>query len=101
MSKISNNAAMAFNGGYNFKRSNTEVIKNDTEIRMYLHGNCIAKKVYGDATYLSHSNWETNTTKSRLNAILDLYQSDMKIYQKDFIWYWKNGEKFKDGWNKI
>ena len=101
MSKISNDAAHAFNGGYDFKRSNTEVIKYDTEIRMYLHNNLIAKKIYGDGTYLSSCGWETATTKSRLNAILDLYQDKDQIYQKAFIWYWKNDEEFKDGWNKI
>lgn len=101
MRKITEDAVRAFNNGYDFKKDNTKVIKTDDGIYMYLHGNLIAKKVYGDGTYLNHCDWETNTTKERLNSVLSLYHDIGLIYQKAYIWYWKNNQEFKDGWNKI
>lgn len=103
MRKITEEATRAFHNGYDFKKDNTEVVKNEDGIRFYLHGNCIAKKVYGDGLYLSHCGWETNTTKERLNGILYPYQ-DRYIYQKDFQWYLHEDGKDKEfapGWNKV
>jgi hypothetical protein len=98
MRKIDQETRNAFHFGYDYKNNNTKVIKTEKDIRVFLHNNCIAKKVYGDGIYLNSCGWETVTTKSRLNALLDLKD---KIYQKNFVWYWKNGEEFKNGWNKI
>ena len=103
MRKIDIESSKAFNGGYDFKSSNTSVKTDPWGVYMYLHDHCIAKKVYGDGTYLSHCDWETTTTKARLNGILSMYQ-DKSIYQKDFQWYLRDGDKtieFTDGWNKI
>ena len=105
MKKITDEAQKAFHAGYYFKKGNTEVIiDNDKgERRFYLHGHCIAKKVLGNGLYLSHCGWKTNTTKERLNGILDAYRSAW-IHQKDFTWYLVKNEKetlFLDGWNKI
>lgn len=33
--------------------------------------------------------WTTNTTKSRINALLEYFGiNTLGVYQKDFIWYW-------------
>lgn len=106
MRKIDQETKNAFWNDYNLKNNNTKVEylktsennNNAPETRIYLHGNCIAKKIYGEGIFLNHCGWMTVTTKARLNALLDPKD---KIYQKDFIWYWKNGIKFNDGWNKL
>ncbi len=103
MRKITEESTRAFNNGYKFKKSNTEVKVSDKEVRFYLHNNCIAKKVYGDGTYLSDCGWSTNTTKDRLNGILATY-TNKRIFQKDYIWYLQEGNKVKEfdsGWNKL
>ncbi len=104
MRKITKESARAFDNGDDFKKDNTEVICNNKEVRFYLHGNCIAKKVYGDGLYLSQGNWKkTNTTKERLNGILSRY-ANKYIFQKDYIWYLQEEGKVKEftsGWNKI
>lgn len=97
MRKITEQATVAFRNGYSFKLNNTQVKVTEKGSEMYLHGNLIA---YTESVSLclSHCGWETPTTKERLNGLLS--PTD-RIYQKDFVWYWKNGEKFKDGWNKV
>lgn len=35
--------------------------------------------------------WLTNTTKSRINAILEGFNIPFKVNQKDFVWYWQDG----------
>jgi hypothetical protein len=103
MRKITSEAVKAFFAGYSFKKDNTEVVISDNERRFYLHGHCIAKRIIGDGLYLSHCNWQTNTTKERLNGILSEYRSAW-IYQKNYQWYLVKNEKetpFLDGWNKI
>ena len=54
---------------------------------VYLHNNRITfVNKFGDL-WLSSCGWETNTTKSRLNAILDTFLHGASIFQKDFQWY--------------
>ena len=62
-----------------------------------LHGNLIAQiSNFGDIK-LSSCGWQTVTTKSRLNAILDTFLSGIGVYQKDFVWY-INDREFFDGY---
>ena len=62
-----------------------------------LHGNLIAQiSNFGDIK-LSSCGWQTVTTKSRLNAILDTFLNGIGVYQKDFIWY-INDREFFDGY---
>ena len=75
--------------GESWRKSNTRVEKNDEgDTSIYLHNNRIAfvEGVGGDIT-LSSCGWETPTTKSRLNAILDTFLHGASIFQKDFQWY--------------
>ena len=71
--------------------SNSKVIyylPEDTS-DIYLHDNLIGR--YNHKTksiWLNSCGWETNTTKSRLNALLDLLPNKkFKIFQKDFKWF--------------
>ena len=72
--------------------SNTsyEVIKDGDFMYIYLHDNLIAKYGLNDnwgQLFISHCNWLTNTTKSRLNALISFVDGLGGIYQKNFRWY--------------
>lgn len=101
MRQITSNAVSAFFSGMDFCSGNTTVYrKRYTEyIEMRLHNNIIAVRK-GREVWISSCGWETPTTKERLNGILD-YMGEPKIYQKDFWWYWKDGEEFPDGMVKV
>jgi|TARA_B100001094_G_scaffold277404_1_gene286225 hypothetical protein len=77
--------------GKTWRNSNTEVAKNsEGDTSVFLHGNRIAFiGADGDIT-LSSCGWETPTTKSRLNAILDTFLHGASIFQKDFQWYFED-----------
>lgn len=59
------------------------------EIIVKLHNNRIARIFPADRRMiLSSCGWRTNTTKSRINAILSgLNFSGGRVYQEDFEWY--------------
>ena len=44
--------------------------------------------------------WQTVTTKSRLNAILDTFFHNVRIVQRQFEWY-IDGDSFFDGYTII
>jgi len=87
----------------NFKKANTEVIKDGNFMYIYLHDNLIAKYGLNDnwgQLFISHCNWLTNTTKSRLNALLNEFSYGMRVFQKNFEWFvsYKNvSEDFVSG----
>ena len=69
-----------------WKQANTEVINNDGVSEVFLHNNLIAR--VGD-TFLQifDGGWQSNTTKSRLNAILHVHGNGDGIFQKNFQWF--------------
>ena len=55
---------------------------------IYLHGNHIATVTDNDLTLYSGGGWFTNTTKSRLNALIQEFSfRGSNIFQKNFNWY--------------
>jgi len=92
MRKIEREMIQAIIERRNFKKGNTEVIKKSDYMGIYLHGNLIAKYGIEDSRGLkiTHCDWLTNTTKSRLNAIIKFVVGGLYgIYQEDFRWYLK------------
>ena len=94
--------------GETWRKSNTEVAKNsEGDTSVYLHGNRIAfVHANGDIT-LSSCGWDTVTTKSRLNAVLDTFLHGFHVWQRNFTWYigntgncgaYKNADVFFDGY---
>ena len=71
-----------------FSSSNTTVVQNDRDMDVFLHGNHIATlcKISMDLR-LFDGGWQSNTTKSRLNALLDEFGGGDRVIQKDFVWY--------------
>ena len=65
-----------------------------------LHGNLIATIFNNGDMKLSSCGWQTVTTKSRLNAILDVFFHNVRIVQKQFEWY-IDGDSFFDGYTII
>ena len=51
-----------------------------------LHGNKIAE-VYANSIVLFDGGWQTVTTKSRLNALLDEFATGTGVIQRNFDWY--------------
>ena len=87
MNKISIDSARAFNNNANFKSSNTTVTVANGFTLLRLHSNLIAQK-FGGKVKITSANWQTKTTKERLNAL-----SGVSINQKKGIWY-LNGKEW-------
>ena len=71
-----------------FSSGNTTVVQHRNEMEVFLHGNHIATlcKISMDLR-LFDGGWQSVTTKSRLNALLDEFGGGDRVIQKDFTWY--------------
>ena len=90
MRKIERQMNFAISNKGNWSLSNTRVEYNDSSncSSVYLHGHQIATFCHETkAVKLSSCGYETNTTKSRLNAILDEVKYGCKVFQKNFVWF--------------
>ena len=98
MRKIETQMQNALRNRVNWSKANTSVsVDNEGNQFVTLHGNCIASiSNFGDIK-LSSCGWETVTTKSRLNAILDTFLHGLHVFQKDFQWFIGDDEFF-DGY---
>ena len=77
----------AINQNKNWSSGNTSVITEDNVSKVYLHGNKIAL-VDDTSMTIFDGGWQSNTTKSRLNALCDEFCiSGEGVFQKDFLWY--------------
>ena len=107
MRKIEEQMNMAIRSRKNWSGSNTTVrcYKKDgitTEIDVLLLGNCIAWFDTASNDFnISSAGWETNTTKSRLNAILEEFAPERRVFQKNWQWFVSDflgmAEPFVDG----
>lgn len=90
MRQITQESVKAFLNGERFNKSNmnVEVLPNVTILKY--QGNAIAYKYNDPNNTISITNcgWESNTTKERLNGVIDLSGLNVsKIYQKNWQWY--------------
>ena len=87
MRKIESQMNAAIKAGKDFKVANTQVIACSNVSDVYLHGNLIAR--IGETWIeLFDGGWQSNTTKSRLNAILQEFgMAGERVYQKNFEWF--------------
>ena len=92
MRKIERLMNAAITASKDWKLDNTEVITVDDVSEVYLHNNLIAK--IGDTwMQLFDGGWQSNTTKSRLNAILSEHGLPGEgIFQKNFQWFFKSND---------
>ena len=91
MRKIESQMNQAILNRVNWQSSNASV-QIDPETNnaiVYLHGNKIAEVSRIDFR-LFDGGWQSNTTKSRLNAIIDAVGKwGEGVYQKNFTWFFK------------
>ena len=90
MRKIESQMNRAIRGQRNWTSGNTTVFTTDNglESTVYLHGNHIATFDHVHQNlYIFDGGWQSNTTKSRLNALLDEFVPSMRIFQNDWTWY--------------
>ena len=86
MRKIETQMNSAIRSGRNFSSANTSVSHANGEANVYLHGNHIAT-VTNNSVLLFDGGWQSNTTKSRLNAILDEFSYGTRVFQKNWTWF--------------
>ena len=77
----------AIQANKDWKSGNTQVITIEGVSFVYLHGNQIAT-IDEDSMTIYDGGWQSNTTKSRLNALCDEFCiAGEGVFQKDFQWY--------------
>ena len=102
MRQIEKNMNSAIWSKKNWAGSNTTVITEDNISTVMLHGNHIAT-YFHDTKELSlfDGGWQSNTTKSRLNALCAEFAMGFGVFQKNWEWFvsdFSNSKKeFADG----
>ena len=94
MRKIETQMNMAIKSQKNWSSGNTQVITDNGFSRVFLHGNHIANVfddvVNGDVkkvVQLFDGGWQSNTTKSRLNALCYEFATGFSVFQKNWEWF--------------
>ena len=90
MRKIEQQMNEAILNRKDFFKGNTSVQHYTTETGareavVHLHGNHIA--TVGDRLQICDAGWQTVTTKSRLNALLNEFAEGCYLFQKNFDWF--------------
>ena len=94
MRKIETAMNTAIRNRINWSNGNTAVIvdsKNADLVEVFLHGNLIAK-VCSEFVAIFDGGWQSNTTKSRLNALCQEFRPQVSVFQKNFVWFIKHGK---------
>ena len=90
MRKIERQMNFAISNRADWSSSNTRVEFNDSTncSSVFLHGHRIATVCHETkAVKVDSCGWTTNTTKSRLNAILSEVKYGCSVFQKNFDWF--------------
>ena len=102
MRKIERQMNFAISNKADWSSSNTRVEYNNLSncSTIYLHGHLIAAVDHNlKAVKLSSCGYETRTTKSRLNAILEEVKYGARIFQKDWNWFVKYQDEVASFWD--
>ena len=108
MRKIEQQMNSAIANCKDWRSGNTEVVNCNDMTYVYLHGNHICT-LGDDFVKIFDGGWQSNTTKSRLNAIINQFCNAFTdgVFQKDFVWYvmdsgkqyqFINGYEFRAAW---
>ena len=90
MRKLERQMNFAISNKSDWSGSNTQVTYNNSTncSSIHLHGHLIATFDHNlRAVKLDSCGYETVTTKSRLNAILEEVKYGCKVFQKNFVWF--------------
>lgn len=80
MRQIEKDIVGAFVRGDDARKDNTESVGG----HLYLHGNEIAYRDDAGNIEISHAGWHSRTTRSRLNAVLQLAEKNARVFIKDW-----------------
>ncbi len=76
---------------YNRRPASAARTKTNGDV-VWLHDNLIASINWAtQCIAISDAGWQTNTTKSRLNALLQGLGNRAHIHQKNFVWHLTRG----------
>ena len=99
MRKIEQQMNDAVANNKNWQSANTSVHFNEENgvSIVRLHGNKIAE-IGDDYLQIFDGGWQTTTTKSRLNALIDRFCNAVTdgVFQKDFQWYIRDNNVTRD-----
>ena len=90
MRKLERKMNQAISNKTDWSGSNTQVTYNNSTncSQIFLHGHQIATFDHNlKALKISSCGYTTNTTKSRLNAILEEVKYGCKVFQKNWNWF--------------
>jgi hypothetical protein len=87
MRQITSRAFQAFKTNSDFRLDNTEVTTGTDETRLYLHGNCIAKKCRKSGLVeITTAGWNTPTTKERLKPFAGVHTIKHELHLEGLPW---------------
>ena len=94
MRKIETQMNDAIANDKNWSGGNTTVATENGVSFVYLHGNKIAE-VDEDSVTVFDGGWRTNTTKSRLNAIINRFCDPFTdgVHQSQYEWFIRDNEQ--------
>ena len=97
MRKIETQMNSAIRSRRDWHSGNTRVeITADNRALVYLHGNLIAN-VDNNDVQIFDGGWQSVTTKSRLNAIIEEFiMPAAGVFQKNWEWFYKRSLDFSD-----
>ena len=93
MRKVEMQMNTAIRNRVNWSGGNTTVMinENNNKAKVFLHGNLIAE-VCNEFVAIFDGGWQSNTTKSRLNALCQEFRPQVSVFQKNFVWFIKHGK---------
>ena len=104
MRKIEEQMCNAVHHNIDWHNSNTSVTycEESGESKVYLHGNHIAT-VGDEFLQIFDGGWQSNTTKSRLNSLINRFCNAMTdgVHQKNFEWFIRDNNvtrEFENGY---
>jgi len=91
MRKIETQMNAAIQANQDWKSGNTQVITIEGVSFVYLYGNQIAT-IDDDSMTIFDGGYQSNTTKSRLNALCDEFcVAGEGVFQKNYKWFVRKG----------
>ena len=96
------NEAVANNKSWTNANTSVTYCPESDESRVYLHGNHIAT-VGDNFLQVFDGGWQSNTTKSRLNALINRFCNAVTdgVYQRQHVWYLSDNKverEFENGY---
>ena len=104
MRKLEKQMNFALSTKSNWAGSNTSVSYNESTncSNVYLHGHNICTFDHNtNAVKLDSCGYETVTTKSRLNAILEEVKYGCRVFQKQFEWFISYNGQTQSFWDGV